>query len=189
MLMALKLCAGSSADLARNAHVRFTQLGRIGPLHAGIDPRSQPGTLLHRRFRLLRFRAPAARDIFLTVDRRHMRRISTEIRPPDSKLRAVFIDPFADNQQLDQATLPRSSIGASKTVAALTKRFLSGSDFKLTHYLRNGALSVGGLFHSPPLRHGIAADDRRSIPPSQDCQNGRLQDHGLMPVGRWLLPN
>ena len=96
MLMALKVCVGSSPDLSRNSHVRFTPLGRIGPLRAGICPRSQPGALLHRRFRVLSFRPAAARGIFLAVDRCHMRRISTEIRPPDSKLLAVFIDPFPE---------------------------------------------------------------------------------------------
>ena len=32
--------------------------------------------------------------VFLTVDWRHMRRVSIEIRPPDSKFLAVIIDPF-----------------------------------------------------------------------------------------------
>src|SRR5438046_1663046 len=78
---------------ACNLHVRFTTLSRNGPLRAVIGPGSQPGALLDIRFRVLSFLA-AARDIFLAVDRCHMRRISIEIRSPDSKLLAVSIDPF-----------------------------------------------------------------------------------------------
>src|SRR5260370_32881780 len=62
--------------------------------HAAIVPHSQPFALLHIRFRVLSFRTAAAGGIFLAVDRRQMRRISIEIRPPDSKLLAVCIDPF-----------------------------------------------------------------------------------------------
>ena len=98
MLMALKaLRRVHHADLGRNAHVRFraarAELVRFALV---IGPRSQPGALLHRRFRLLSFRSPAARGIFLAVDRCHMRRIFTEIRSPNSKLLAVFIDPFPE---------------------------------------------------------------------------------------------
>src|SRR5882757_3025743 len=96
MLMALKVCVGSSPDLSRNSHVRFTPLSRIGPLRAVICPRCQPGALLHRRFRVVSFRPAAARGIFLAVDRCHMRRVFIEIRPSDSKLLAVFVDPFPE---------------------------------------------------------------------------------------------
>ena len=68
-------------------HARFT-------LRAVIGPRSQPLALLHIRFRVLSLCPAAARGIFLAVDRRHMRRISIEIRSPDSILLAVCIDPF-----------------------------------------------------------------------------------------------
>src|SRR5258707_3215027 len=95
MLMALKVCVGSSPDLSRDSHVRFTTVSRIRPPPAVIVPRSQPGALLHLRFRVLSFR-PAAGGIFLAVDWCHMRRISIEIRPPNSKLLAVFIDPFPE---------------------------------------------------------------------------------------------
>src|SRR6478735_3791957 len=79
---------------ARNLHARFATLRRSGPLRVAIGPRSYPLAFLHMRFRMLSFRAAAARGIFLAVDRRHMRRISVEIRPPDSIFLAVFIDPF-----------------------------------------------------------------------------------------------
>src|SRR5207302_8958255 len=42
---------------------------------------------------VLNFR-PVVSRIFFAVDRSHMRRISIEIRPSDSKLLAVCIDPF-----------------------------------------------------------------------------------------------
>src|SRR3954454_16118814 len=96
MLMALKVCVGSSPDLSRNSHVRFATVNRIRPPHAVIVPRSQPGALLHLRFRVLSFRAAAVGGIFLAVDRCQMRRISIEIRSPDSKLLAVCIDPFPE---------------------------------------------------------------------------------------------
>src|SRR5258705_12685124 len=95
MLMALKVCVGSSPDLSRNSHVRFTTVSRIRPPHAVIVPRSQPGALLHLRFRVLSFR-PAAGGIFLAVDRCHMRRISIQIRPPNSQLLAVVNDPYPE---------------------------------------------------------------------------------------------
>src|SRR5260221_603615 len=62
---------------------------------AAIVLHSQPLGLLHIRSRLLNFR-PAMRGIFLAVDRGQMRRISIEIRSPDSKLLAVCIDPFQE---------------------------------------------------------------------------------------------
>src|SRR5258706_16058349 len=68
-------------------------LGRFR--HAAIVPHSQPLGLLHIRSRLLNFR-PAMRGIFPAVDRGQMRRISIEIRSPDSKLLAVCIDPFPE---------------------------------------------------------------------------------------------
>jgi len=46
------------------------------------------------RPRVLRIRSAAVIGIFFAVDRCHMRRIFIEIRPPDSKLLAVRIDPF-----------------------------------------------------------------------------------------------
>src|SRR5260221_1654586 len=65
--------------------------GRFG--HATIIPRSQPVAPLNTRFRELNF-GPAVSGIFFAVGRRHMRRISIQIRSPDSKLVAVCIDPF-----------------------------------------------------------------------------------------------
>src|SRR3977135_4350513 len=96
MLMALKVCVGSSPDLSRNSHVRFTTVSRIRPPHAVIVPRSQPSALLHLRFRMLSFRPAVVSGIFFAVDWGQMRRISIEIRPPNSKLLAVFIDPFPE---------------------------------------------------------------------------------------------
>src|SRR5262249_46159179 len=49
-------------------------------------------TFLRVRFRY----RPAASDIFLAVDRSHMRRISIEIGPPDSKPLPVRIDPLPE---------------------------------------------------------------------------------------------
>src|SRR5258708_24292523 len=95
MLMALKVCVGSSPDLSRNSHVRFTPLSRIGPLRAVICPRCQPGALLHRRFRVVSFRPAAARGIFLAVDRCHMRRVLIEIPPPQSQLLSPLAAPLS----------------------------------------------------------------------------------------------
>src|SRR4029450_10502801 len=75
---------------------RFAGLAVVGRFHAVIVPHSQPFALLHIRFRVLSFRAAAVSSIFLAVDRRQMRRISIEIRSPDSKLLAVWIDPFPE---------------------------------------------------------------------------------------------
>src|SRR5260370_11109528 len=69
-------------------------LGRFR--HAAIVPHSQPFALLDIRFRVLSFGAAAVGGIFLAVDRCQMRRISIEIRSPDSKLLAVCIDPFPE---------------------------------------------------------------------------------------------
>ena len=88
----------------------FSGLGNFSGLGllrlAAIVPRSLPAALLDRRFRdlgflglrfrLLRFRAAAAGDIFLAVDRRDVGRIPVEIGPPDSKVLAVFVDPLPE---------------------------------------------------------------------------------------------
>ena len=46
------------------------------------------------RSRVLRIRSGAVIRIFFAVDRCHMGWIFIEIRPPDSKLLAVHVDPF-----------------------------------------------------------------------------------------------
>src|ERR1700731_2198567 len=57
--------------------------------HAVIVPLSQPVALLHMRFRMLNFCPARVSGIFFAVDRCQMRRVSVEIRSPDSKLRSV----------------------------------------------------------------------------------------------------
>src|ERR1700730_10636697 len=56
----------------------------------------QPRALLDIRVRMLGFHPGVVSGISPAVDRRHMRRSPAEIRPPDSKLLAVCIDPFPE---------------------------------------------------------------------------------------------
>src|SRR4051794_6749792 len=65
--------------------------------HAVSVPYSEPVALLHVRSRVLSFRPAVVGGIFLAVYRCHMRRISIEIRSPDSKLLPVCIDPFPED--------------------------------------------------------------------------------------------
>ncbi len=64
------------------------------------------------RFRLLRFRSATARGIFLAVDRRHVRRISIEIGPPDSEFLAAFVDPFPELFSGDPSLRPGRALDA-----------------------------------------------------------------------------
>src|ERR1700682_3084543 len=86
----------SFPDLSCNEQVRFARMSRRGPDHAVTVSHSQPGALLDIRYRVLDFRPAVVSGIFLAVDRCQMRRISIEIRSPDSKLLPVRINPFPE---------------------------------------------------------------------------------------------
>src|SRR4051794_6552637 len=58
---------------------------------AVVVPHRQPAAFPAVQCRLLNVRS-AARDIFLAVNRRDMRRIPAEVRPADAKFLAVGID-------------------------------------------------------------------------------------------------
>jgi hypothetical protein len=54
----------------------------------------RPVAFLYFRFGMSRLRVPAVFGKFFTVDRSHVRRIFVKIRPPDTKLLFVGIDPL-----------------------------------------------------------------------------------------------
>src|SRR6202171_4354923 len=86
----------SLPHLSCTEQVRFARMSRRGPDHAVTVSHSQPGALLDIRYRVLDFRPAVVSGIFLAVDRCQMRRISIEIRSPDSKLLPVCIDPLPE---------------------------------------------------------------------------------------------
>src|SRR5829696_8952836 len=55
---------------------------------------SHPVVLLRLHFLLLRYHAPALSRIFRAIERRHVRRVSIEIRARDPKLLLMRIDPL-----------------------------------------------------------------------------------------------
>ena len=61
---------------------------------------------------MLSFRPAVVIGIFLAVDRCQMRRISIEIRPPDTKLLPVFIDPFPEHFGRSPSLVPRPASDA-----------------------------------------------------------------------------
>ena len=88
--------AGCCSTSARCHPVHFTGTSQRGRHHAVIGPRHRPVALLDIRLSVLNFHPAAVRGIFLAVGRRHMRRIVIEIRPSNSELLAVGIDPFPE---------------------------------------------------------------------------------------------
>src|SRR4051812_37498799 len=84
--------AGSGRSIRRLQRSQPRFLERLG--RTAINPRRQPLVLLHICRRDLNLCAAATGGIFIAVGRGDMRRIATEIRPPDAKLAAVRIDPF-----------------------------------------------------------------------------------------------
>ena len=99
--------------------------------HTAIGPRGDPLALLRARRRLFGFR-PAVRGIFLAVDWRHMRRISIQIRPANSKLLSMRIDPFPEGfagrlslrarRALDANDIGRKPVAVTATEAAAVVR-------------------------------------------------------------------
>src|SRR5262245_5845002 len=92
------LSAGGECDrtVSDGSHLRRS-CGSRALRHVAIVPRSQPVVLLRMGFGDVHFRALVVIGIFLAIDRGHMRRISVEIRPADSELLSVFIDPFPED--------------------------------------------------------------------------------------------
>ena len=78
-----------------------------------IVPHNKPVALLHFRSRVLSFYlAVVVSGIFFAVDRCHVRRISIEIRSPDSKLFPMCIDPFPEAFTGSPSLIPCPAIDA-----------------------------------------------------------------------------
>jgi hypothetical protein len=107
----LKVGHFSSSRWSARSHLRRF-CGSHGFCRTAIALQSEPVAWLRSRSRPSRFYSGTVIGIFLAVGRRHVRGVSIEIRPSDSKLLPVGIDPFPEGFSGAQTLRPCRTIDA-----------------------------------------------------------------------------